>query len=295
VTAPPERGPRAPARAWSRATGVRNRSAEWVARQEEYSRKGVAIGMWRRYKGVDGPLQSLLLTTYILIAVIPALLVMVEYLERQPAAFARHLVENYDLSESTATLVRSVLIEDSSHKLSSALVAIVGALVFGLNFGRVLQLVHLRAWGIELPTRKGDQTRFALVLLALYGLFLLLFVQEASLAGQLSWGGYALSPGWVGLLVLYFAWAPWILTHRQLGWRELLPGAVLIALGLVLLMVISSFVLEHWLNFYARDYGGFGVVMAIFFWIGLSSSVIVWSAALGPALAVRRERAVQPG
>ena len=55
-------------------------------------------------------------------------------------------------------------------------------------------------------------------------------------------------------------------------------------------MFISSFVMEHWLNFYARDYGGFGVVMAIFFWIGFGSSMIVWSAALGPVLAVRRER-----
>ena len=69
---------------------------------------------------------------------------------------------------------------------------------------------------------------------------------------------------------------------------------MLTGLGLVLLMLISSFVMEHWLNFYARDYGGFGVVMAIFFWIALGSSLIVWSAALGPALAVRRERGAQP-
>ena len=33
--------------------------------------------------------------------------------------------------------------------------------------------------------------------------------------------------------------------------------------------------MELWVDFYARDYGGFGVVMAIFFWIGFSSFVIV--------------------
>jgi membrane protein len=290
LTDPPEREPGAAARAWSRASGVKSRGADWVARQEEHTRKGVAIGVWRRYQAVDGPLQSLLLTTYILIAVIPALLVMVEYLEREPAALARHLAQNYELSAQTAALVRSVLIGDSSHKFGSAAIAIVGALVVGLNFGKVLQLVHLRAWGLDRSKKRGDQTRYAFVLLALYGLFLLLFVQEASLAGRLPWLGWALSPAWVGLLVAYFAWAPWILTHRRLGWRELVPGAALTALGLVLLMFISSFVMEHWLNFYARDYGGFGVVMAIFFWIGIGSSIIVWSAALGPALAVRRER-----
>jgi uncharacterized BrkB/YihY/UPF0761 family membrane protein len=47
--------------------------------------------------------------------------------------------------------------------------------------------------------------------------------------------------------------------------------------------------MEFWINFYARDYGGFGVVMAIFFWIAFSSAVIVWAASLAPALAERRE------
>jgi len=54
-------------------------------------------------------------------------------------------------------------------------------------------------------------------------------------------------------------------------------------------MIVSSYVMEPWVDFYARDYGGFGVVMAIFFWIGFSSFVIVASACVGPALARRRE------
>ena len=53
-------------------------------------------------------------------------------------------------------------------------------------------------------------------------------------------------------------------------------------------MLISSYVLELWVDFYARDYGGFGVVMAIFFWIAFSSSLVVFAASLSPALAVRR-------
>jgi membrane protein len=267
---------------------VRARGEEWVASQDEHSRKGVAISAWQRYKAVDGPLQSLALTTYILIAVVPAMLVVVEYLERRPAAFARHLVAEYDLSKPTAVLVRSVLVEDSSHHFGSAVFAIVGALIFGLNFGKVIQLVHVRAWRIELTSKGGDQPRYAYVLLALYGLLLLLFAQEVAFGHRVSWAGWALSPLWVALLVLYFTWAPWLLTHRQLTWRELLPGAVLTALGLVILMAVSAFVMERWINLYSKDYGGLGVVMAIFSWIALSSAVIVWAAALGPALAVRR-------
>ena len=39
----------------------------------------------------------------------------------------------------------------------------------------------------------------------------------------------------------------------------------------------------------ARDYGGLGVVLAIYFWIAICSGIIVWAAALSPALAERRE------
>src|SRR5262249_5343426 len=150
-----------------RPRGLKSRGADWVARQEAYSRKGVAIGAWQRYRDVEGPLQSLLLTTYTLLAVIPALLVMVEYLEAKPAAFSRHLVKHFDLSHNTAVLVQGVLVANTSHKLWSAAFAIAGALVFGLNFGKVLQLVNVRTWQVELESHKGDQTRYVLVLLAL--------------------------------------------------------------------------------------------------------------------------------
>jgi uncharacterized BrkB/YihY/UPF0761 family membrane protein len=69
----------------------------------------------------------------------------------------------------------------------------------------------------------------------------------------------------------------------------LLPGAVLTALGLVVLMFVSSYLMQFWVDLYARDYGGFGVVLALYFWIAFSSAVIVWAASLSPALADRRD------
>jgi membrane protein len=267
---------------------VTKRGREWAERQDPGSRRGVAIGAWRRYEAVDGPLQSALLSLYILVAVVPALLVMDEYLQAHPAALADHIAHHYGLSAATASLVRGVLVHGRQHELGSALLAIAGALFFGLGFGRVVQLVHVRAWQLPAPSRQADQWRYAVVLLGLYGLILLLLVQLTGLAGGPTWVRFAVTPGWVALLTLYFAWTARVLTHKLISWRDLLPGALLTACGLVLLMWISRFVMEAWLNFYARDYGGFGVVMAIFFWIVFSSAVIVGAASLGPALAQRR-------
>jgi membrane protein len=260
-----------------------------VERQDPASRKGVAIDAWRRYRAVDGPLQSALLSLYVLIAVLPALLVLEEYLDQNPGALARHLVHHYGLNAPTAGLIRSVLSQSRAHELGSALIAIASALFFGLGFGRVLQLVHARAWRIPLRDKQSDHALYAAVLLGVYGLILLLLVQLNELKGSPRWVGLALGIGWIALLVAFFVWVPWLLTHKQIARRDLLPGAVVTALGLVALMIVSRFVMQYWVDLYARDYGGLGVVLAIYFWIAFSSAVIVMAASLAPALAQRRE------
>jgi uncharacterized BrkB/YihY/UPF0761 family membrane protein len=100
------------------------------------------------------------------------------------------------------------------------------------------------------------------------------------------------------LLTLYFLWVKRLLTYKLVPTRDLLPAAALTGSLIVVVLVVSSWVMEFWVNLYARDYGGFGVVMAIFFWIALSSAVIVLSCSLSPALAGRRQirhAAAEPG
>jgi membrane protein len=273
----------------ARAAAVSTRGRAWVERQHPASPTGVAIGAWRRYQAVDGPLQSALLSLYVLVAVIPAVLVMEEYLDSRPGALANRLVLHYGLNASTAGLIRDVLAQNKTHELGSALLAIAGALFFGLNFGRVLQAVYARAWQVRLAAGGSDLALFGVILLVVYGLILLLLLQFNELKDSPTWVKAALGVGWVGVLVLFFVWVPWLLTHKLIAQRDLLPGAVLTALGLVIVMFISSFVMEFWVNLYARDYGGLGVVLAIYFWIAFSSAVIVWAASLSPALSARRE------
>ena len=162
--------------------------------------------------------------------------------------------------------------------------------VFGIGFGHVLQLVHARAWRLDLPTGLSDQVGYGAVLAGLYGLLTLLLLQLNEFHTRSTAIKALLGIGWVGFLTLFFVVVPWLLTHKQIAPRDLVPGALLTALGLVGLMVVSRFVMPFWVDLYARDYGGFGVVLALYFWIAFSSAVIVWAASLSPALADRRER-----
>ena len=276
------------AQAEHRVANLRTRGAEWAESRDPASASGVAIAAWRRYEAVDGPQQSALLALYFLIAIVPALLVIEEYLETTPGALANSLVHHYSLSAQTAELLRSVLVDSRQHELGSALLAVAAALFFGLGFGRVLQLVHVRAWGLPVPSRQADTVRYALVLLGLYGLILLLLVQLNEIGGIRRGPTSRSRPGG------WYCWPfaspgpPRLLTHDRVSWRDLAPGATLSAVGVVALMLVSSVVMELWVNLYARDYGGFGVVMAIFFWIAISSAIVVWAAAVSPPLAARR-------
>ena len=265
------------------------RGREWVERQDPGSRRGVAIGAWRRYRAVEGPLQTALLSIYILVAVLPAVLVMEEYLDPHPNSLANSIVHHYRLNASTSELIHNVLGAGRSHEFGSALFAIAGALVFGVGFGHVLQLVYARAWRLDLKTGVSDQLGYGAVLAGLYGLLLLLLVQLNDFHPRSVVVKVALGIAWLGFLTLFFVVVPWLLTHKQISRRDLLPGAGLIAVGLVALMAVSRFFMQFWVDLYARDYGGLGVVLAIYFWIAICSGIIVWAASLSPALAERRE------
>lgn len=267
---------------------VSQRGQDWVDRQRPGSRSGVAIGAWRSYREVDGPLQSALLSLYILVAVLPALLVMEEYLDPHPNSLANSIVRHYRLNASTSELIHNVLGQGRSHELGSALLAIASALVFGVGFGRVLQLVYARAWRLELRIGMADQLGYGAVLAGLYGLLLLLLLQVNDFHPRSVVIKALLGIAWAGFLVVFFVVVPWLLTHKQIAPRDLVPSAVLTALGLVALMVVSRFVMQFWVDLYARDYGGLGVVLALYFWLAFSSAIIVWAASLSPPLAERR-------
>jgi membrane protein len=273
----------------ARARAAAARGQAWVESRDPASKSGVAIGAWKRYRLVEGPLQSALLSLYILVAVLPALLVMEEYLDPHPNSLANSLVHHYRLNASASQLIHNVLGQGRSHELGSALIAIASALVFGIGFGHVLQLVHARAWQLDLRTGVSDQLGYAAVLAALYGLLMLLLLQLNEFHTRSTVVKVLLGIGWAGFLTLFFVVAPWLLTHKLVAQRDLLPSAVLTALGLVALMVVSRFVMQFWVDLYARDYGGLGVVLALYFWIAFCSAIIVWAASLSPALADRRE------
>ena len=264
-------GPRSPVKkaasaGLARANAVAGKGRQWVERQDPASRQGATIGWYRRHVEAGGQLYTVLLTAYVFIAVLPAVLVMTTYLSDDPAALADRVIHRLRLTGSTAELFHGVLTGAGENQLGSMLIAVANVLIFGMGVGRVLQFAHARSWRIDLG-KPGyrDQARYLTVLVVALGLIFIALLQTKLLGGAASWIEWALLPVWAVVLVGYLVWAPRLLLHNRVSVRNVVPGAVFTAFALVGLRLISHLLFKHWLEWYSQYYGGLGIVMALFF------------------------------
>jgi uncharacterized BrkB/YihY/UPF0761 family membrane protein len=278
------------ARGTARAKDTAERGQQWVERQDPASSPGVTIGWFRRYAAADGQLYAVLLTAYLFLTVLPAALVIDSYLDSNPNSLADHVIKRLGLHGATEDLFRSVLQGAGGHKLGATLIALGSVAFFGLGIGRVLQLAHARAWGLDVrKARIADQARYLYVLLALLGAILLYAVEGKVLQGKASWIGWVIAPFWLLAVFAFFVWVPRLLLHKAIARRDVVPGAAFTLFGLLATRVLSHYLLVNWLEWYGKYYGGLGIVMALFFWVTIPATILVLAAALSPALAHRRQ------
>jgi membrane protein len=276
------------ARLTASVTGLAERGRRWAAAQDPATRRGVGTHWVRRYRDADGQLYAVLIAAYVFLTVLPVGVVQASYISGSPDAFANRLAGRLELTGPPAAFLRQVLLGAQDDRLVAVIVAVTNVAIFGLGFGRVLQLAHARVWGLPLTRSVADQGRYLAVLLALMWLTCVAVLQVQYARGVAPGLGLALDAAWLIVLTAYFVWAPRLLLHRRVSARDLVPGAVITVAGLAVLHVGATFVLRRWLVSYSDTYGGLGIVMAILFWFIAAATVMMFAAALSPAVAARR-------
>jgi uncharacterized BrkB/YihY/UPF0761 family membrane protein len=170
------------------------------------------------------------------------------------------------------------------------LLGLFGTAYAGLGAVRVLRIAHAAAWGVP-PTRTTNP--------AMASLWLFLIVVAALAASALATllrERAGIVGGIVTIVVMglvYFAiWlrVSEVLPHRDVGRRGLVPGAVLVALGLQGLHLFTAYYLAGSAERATSVYGAIGAALAILLWLFIIARLVVGGAVLNAELAARRER-----
>jgi membrane protein len=154
---------------------------------------------------------------------------------------------------------------------------------FGIGVIRALNVAHSIAWNL----RPEKLRRPVFAGLAFSGIVTSLIVVSASTQYlREHYGGAGL---WltVSLLAFYLAVVLWImdkLPHRSTSWRDLLPGALLVALGTEVIHLVVVLYLVPKLGHSSELYGALGTATVILLWLYLLARLLVAAAFLNAAL-----------
>jgi membrane protein len=172
-------------------------------------------------------------------------------------------------------------------------VGIVGALWTGTAVVAAAQQAMDDIWDVPRVERPGLLGRIVRA-------FLLLFVFAASIVLSTFLAGTGTETGWgsvvlrgisiVGLFLVsaaVFAFAFRVLTVASVAWRQVLPGAVVAAVGWTVLLLVGSWIVERQIGRASAVYGLFATVIGLLAWIYLAAQLFLLAGEVNVVLARR--------
>jgi len=175
----------------------------------------------------------------------------------------------------------------SGTRWSVAIFAVAALVWSAMSAARAIRAVHSLAW----EGRVGKLRRpvpAALALLAAIAAFAIVIAAAGKARAELGLGGLLITI--VAMVAFAAIWLAleWLLPHGQADWRALVPGALLVALGVQVIHLGTVLFIAGRIERSSETYGSLGVAFTLLFWLFVISRVIVASAMLNSALAMER-------
>jgi membrane protein len=225
--------------------------------------------------------RAMSISAYAYTALFPLLIVGAAVLPRSGnKSFADLLIEEFELTGSTAQAVKLAFVPTGQVESSVTLLGVLLLLYSMLSFSRGLQRLYEAAY--ELPTLGMRNTPRALVWL----IFLALVMTLRPLVTN-PFGGWARVAVTVALGVGIWLITPYLLLGRRLAWRRLMPTALLSAIGMAGVGIWSVLWMPRTIAASAQQFGVIGIGFALMSWMFAASTVLVIAAAGGSMISDR--------
>lgn len=260
---------------------------------------GRALDTNERVGEVHGNAVASSVTLIVFVSLFPLALTaiaVVGFLAAGDGNVPNRIIDALSLQGAAADTVRNAISTAQQSRKAASIIGFGGLLWSGLGVTTAIAMAVRRPWQIQLDGMKGR----------LYGVLWIF--------GALLLGGSAVALGALlgalpdaapkviisiavvalGLAVEggFFLWTFWILGDRRVGWRSMLPGAIVGAVGFEVLKVGATVYLPRLISNLSSLYGPLGVVFAILAWLALFARLLVFASSLNAVLYERNHGTV---
>jgi membrane protein len=195
-------------------------------------------------------------------------------------SFADSLIDNFDLEGRAAEGVRALFASAGEVENAITVIGLVILLLSVTSFARTLQSTYERAYGLE-PSGVAGVPR-SLLWIGVLAIWLGLSSVRSEMQ---DWAG----PVFAVTVALSFSFGLWlvsplILLGRRIATRLLVPGALLSAVLMTVVLAASAIYMPLLIESAARRYGLIGIAFSLQGWLLTIAVVIVAGAVVGSVL-----------
>jgi uncharacterized BrkB/YihY/UPF0761 family membrane protein len=273
----------------TRVEHMRARAMELAPRAPGIEHALAAIGRDRRYGGglLAGALAfrlfGALLPFALMLAVVLGYAATVERDTAEEAADATGISEAVLLSVADSAKLTS---GTRWVVMAGAFLALLWAAIWA---ARAIRAVHSIAWtgGVQ---KVGRPLPAALILIAAIVAFSLVISGAAAAREQLGTAGLGIAFAVTFAFFAIWLGIEWLLPHGDAPLRALVPGAILVALGIQIVHLGTVLFIGAKVARASATYGSLGVAFTVLAWLYILSRIVVASAMLNAARWERREQ-----
>ncbi|HVE47878.1 MAG TPA: YihY/virulence factor BrkB family protein [Acidimicrobiales bacterium] len=238
----------------------------------------------KRFEEVHGNYLAAAVTLTAFLSLFPLMLFItgvVGFFSRNSSDLPAEIISRLGIppgGDAADMLTRAVVKAEQSRRAASV-VGVLGLLWSGLGVVASFQFAFDSVW--QVSGRGLKDKAFGLAWLGGAGLIFLLSFAVTSALRILP------GPAWPVALVVSLSvsaalwlWTFQALTNRAVGWKALVPGAVLGAIGLELLKMVGALYVPRVVASSSALYGSIGVVFAVLAWLLVFGRLVVYSTVL---------------
>ena len=252
------------------ATALRERSVAFLER----SFVGRCIHRFVELEGVD---RAVGLASRAFIAVIP-LAMVASALSPAGESFGERLVSRFELEGDAARAVRQLFAAPSEVRGAVSVFGLIALIVTSVGLARMMQRTFERIW--RLPPEGPRGIVRALTWIAAFALWIAAVVPIRNALTDVGVPALTVTVAVASSTALW-VWTPYLLLGGRLGWRRLLPSAIVSGVALSALTAASVLYLPGTIERSAELYGLIGVTFTFVSWLFATALVIIAAAIIG--------------